>query len=74
MYAWGVAEWDLQAIHPFLQKHHPTTGFSLQEAALAQRVTIYGEASYLQEEAYQILQGAGCKVERLSQDGTLLAI
>ncbi len=42
LYAWGAAEWDLQVIQPLLQEEHPTVGFSLTEARLADRVTVMG--------------------------------
>jgi len=74
LYAWGVADWDLEAIRPFLQQHHPTVGFSVYEARLANRVTISGEAASLSEDTLTILRMAGCEVDCISQDGTLLAI
>lgn len=73
LYAWGVADWDLEAIKPFLQQHHPTVGFSVYEARLARRVTIFGEGTNLSPDSLTILRLAGCQVERLGQDGTLLA-
>lgn len=73
LYAWGVADWDLEAIKPFLQQHHPTVGFSVYEARLARRVTIFGDGANLSPDSLTILRLAGCQVERLGQDGTLLA-
>jgi hypothetical protein len=74
MYAWGVAEWDLEAIRPFLQEFHPTMGFSVYEARLAQRVTIFGDPERISKDALTILQKAGCQVDRIGLDGTQLAL
>jgi hypothetical protein len=73
IYAWGVADWDLEAIRPFLQQHHATVGFSVYEARLANRVTILGDAARISQDALTILRLAGCQIEQLNQDGTLLA-
>jgi len=74
IYAWGVADWDLEAIKPFLQKFHPTVGFSAYEARLANRVTIFGDTTHISEEALSDLHEAGCQVERINRDGILLAL
>ena len=73
LYAWGVADWDLSAIQPMLQKSHPTIGFSLDEASLARRVTVVGGEGALSKEAFSMLQANGCYVERIMDDGTLVA-
>lgn len=74
IYAWGVADWDLEAIRPFVQQYHPTIGFSSYEAQFASRVTLFGEAVTLPEETLNSLHASGCQVERMNSDGTLLAI
>jgi len=73
LYAWGVAEWSLELIQPLLQQSCPTVGFSLEEALLAERVTVVGQASGISEEALEMLRQGGCQVERLLEDGTLVA-
>lgn len=73
LYAWGAAEWDLALIAPLLQQAHPTVGFSLEEARLARRVTVVGNERSISAEALAMLQQAGCQVERLHEDGTLIA-
>jgi hypothetical protein len=60
-------------IRPFLQQHHATVGFSVYEARLANRVTILGDAAWVSQDALTILRLAGCQIEQLKQDGTLLA-
>ncbi|MEW5870082.1 MAG: hypothetical protein AB1894_12455 [Chloroflexota bacterium] len=73
LYAWGAADWGLDLIAPLLQQAHPTVGFSLEEACLAGRVTAVGGPGAFSDEALQTLRQAGCIVERLLEDGTLLA-
>lgn len=74
LYAWGVADWDLEAIRPFLHQYHPTVGFSVYEARLANRVTVFGDAANVSQDTLSILRMAGCAVDCISQDGMLLAI
>ena len=74
IYAWGVADCDFEAIKPYLQKFHPTIGFSAYEARLANRVTIFGETTYISDETLAELHTAGCQVERINRDGILLAL
>jgi hypothetical protein len=73
LYAWGAADWDLELIQPFLLETHPTVGFSLTEARLAARVTIVGGNGAISAGALDMLRASGCKVERICDDGTLVA-
>jgi len=73
LYAWGVADWDMELILPLIEDSHPTIGFSLAEARMAQRVTIVGGNESISEKAIESLRQAGCLVERLASDGTLVA-
>jgi hypothetical protein len=73
MYAWGAADWDLDLIRPLMQETHPTIGFSLVEARLARRVTVVGGEQAFSPETLSMLRSAGCQVERLASDGTILA-
>ena len=72
-YEWGIADWHLEAIKPFVLKHQPTIGFSLEEAALANQVTVVGGEESFSEDALALLRAAGCQVERISGDGTSIA-
>jgi len=72
-YDWGVSEWHLSIIRPFVQKHAPTIGFSLAEATLARQVTVVGNEQSFAEEDLNQLRAAGCSVERISGDGTSIA-
>jgi hypothetical protein len=73
VYDWGVADWHLDVIKPFVRKHQPTIGFSLQEAALAEMVTVIGGTESFSEDALTELRSQGCRVERISGDGTSIA-
>ncbi len=73
LYEWGVADWHLEVIKPFVLKHHPTIGFSLSEAALAKTVTVIGGEKNFSEDKLNELRTLGCQVERISGDGTTIA-
>lgn len=70
---WNVVEWHLNAVRPFIQKYLPAIGFSLAEAACAERVTVAGDVHDFSESALDELRFAGCLVERLGGDGTSIA-
>ncbi len=73
LYAWGAADWDLEALQPIIQETHPTVGFSLAEARLAARVTVVGGEGAISKDALNMLRENGCVVERVREDGTLVA-
>ncbi|HEX2981304.1 MAG TPA: hypothetical protein VHO48_13630 [Anaerolineaceae bacterium] len=72
-YEWGVADWHLDVIKPFVKKHAPAVGFSLDEARLAQKVTVVGSVQTFPETDLENLRASGCTVERISGDGTSIA-
>lgn len=73
VYEWGIAEWHLDVIRPFVRKYQPTVGFSPAEAAMAQRVTIIGNEQTFSEELLNNMRRLGCQVERISGNGTTIA-
>jgi hypothetical protein len=73
LYEWGVADWHLDVIRPFVKKFKPTVGFSLQEAANALQVTVVGNESSFTDEALELLRKTGSVVERISGNGTDIA-
>ncbi len=73
VYEWGIADWHLEVIKPFILKYHPTIGFSLEEAALAKKVTVIGGEQTFSEEKLNELRAKGCEVDRISGDGTTIA-
>lgn len=72
-YEWGIADWHLDVIRPFVKKYRPTIGFSLKEAAQAARVTVIGGAQSFPETVLDELRSANCTVEQISGDGTSIA-
>jgi hypothetical protein len=72
-FEWGVSEWHLDAIKPFVRKYKPAVGFSMEEAALAETVTVIGNDREIPESVLNQLRQAGSKVERIEEHGTSLA-
>ena len=72
-YEWGIADWHLEVIQPYVKKYKATIGFSLDEAKLASKVTIIGSPQSVPEETIQEIREAGCYVERITGDGTSIA-
>lgn len=72
-FAWGVADWHLDVIRPYIKKYRPTIGFSLQEAALAKRVTVIGNDAAFPAEEIQDLRNRGVVVEQIDESGIELA-
>jgi hypothetical protein len=73
MTEWGAAEWHLDAARPYILKHHPTVGYSTEEASLAEHITVVGGEQVFSEEQLNILRQRGCQVTRISGDGTEIA-
>lgn len=73
VYEWGIADFHLEVTRPFVQKYHPTIGFSIQEATLARRVTVIGGEQTFPEQSLEELRKSGSMVERVSGDGTSIA-
>lgn len=69
----GGWEKQLARMLPLINKSHPTVGFSVEEAALAGRVTIIGKSPFITEDTIARLKRSGCEVERMDEDGTVLA-
>ena len=72
-FEWGVADWHLEAIRPYVKKYRPTIGFSAVEARLAQKVTVVGGYELFPEDIVEQLLSAGCIVEQIRASGTELA-
>jgi hypothetical protein len=73
VYEWGIADWHLDVTRPFILKYKPTVGFSIQEAALAKKVTVIGGEKAFSEEEINQLRASGCVVDQISGDGTSIA-
>lgn len=73
LYDWGVADYHLEVTRPFIQRHHLTVGFSIEEAALARKVTVIGGDQTFPEEQLSRLRAGGSIVERITGDGISIA-
>ncbi len=60
-------ERDIQDILPFINHHHPTVGFSMDEALLAARVTIVGGETALAPEWLARLKRSGIQIDFIGQ-------
>jgi len=72
-YDWGVANWHMEVIRPFVNRHRPTVGFSAEEAALADHVTVIGNQDAFSDESLDKLRQKGCTVERIEGNGISIA-
>ena len=72
-YEWGITDWHLNAARPFIRKYRPVIGFSLNHAYLAERVTVVGGDDQFPDSALEKLMAIGCRVDRISGDGTSIA-
>jgi hypothetical protein len=70
-YAWGAADWDIEAIRPLIRRYYPTIGFSVTEALNANRVTLVGKPVQNNREVIQRLTAAGCLVDALDENGNI---
>jgi hypothetical protein len=73
VYEWGVADWHLEIIRPFIKKYQPTIGFSIQEAEHAKKVTVINGPEKYPEDVLNHLRAVGCFVEEITGDGTSIA-
>ncbi len=65
-FEWGVSEWHWNASLDFVKAHRPLCGFSLEEAAQAKHVTLFGNEQGIGRDVEAALRKAGCVVERVS--------
>jgi len=72
-FEWGIADWHFRVIRPYVKKHLPTIGFSLDEAAMAKQVTIIGNHQSFSDQEIENLILAGCRIRRIIGDGTSIA-
>jgi hypothetical protein len=66
LFEWGTSRWHLSIVRDYMEAFLPTCGFSVDEARLAQRVTIIGNEQGVSARDAQALVAAGCEVERIA--------
>jgi hypothetical protein len=69
----GVSDAVLSKVRPIIKKFKPTIGFSLKEASMAQRVTIFPDSHAFTDEQINQLRATGCSVEILPESGIEIA-
>ncbi len=69
----GVSDVVLNKVRPIIKQLQPTIGFSLAEAMLAKRVSVFPDPLLFPEEKLKALRSAGCQVEVLPQSGIEIA-
>jgi hypothetical protein len=72
-FEYGIADWHLNIIRPYIKKYRPTIGFSMAEAALASRVTVVGNSRAVPDDVLDNFRQTGSLVERINGDGTSIA-
>lgn len=70
---WGISDYHLEIIRPFIKKHRPTIGFSPLEAASARRVTVINDTQSFSPTLINELHQAGCQVDWINATGTDIA-
>lgn len=69
----GVSDVILNKIRPLIKHFKPTVGFSLEEAALARKVSVYPDPIIFTDEKLNQLRSVGCRVEVLPESGIEIA-
>lgn len=69
----GVSDVVLKKVRPIIKQCNPTIGFSLEEAKLAKKVTIFPDPVIFPDAKISALRDAGCTVEILPQSGIEIA-
>jgi hypothetical protein len=72
-YEWGISDYHLDIIRPFIKKHQPTVGFSIKEASYAKNITVIGGEESFSENSLNKLRAAGVTVNRIEEDGINIA-
>jgi hypothetical protein len=72
-YEGEISDVHFDQIRPFVKKHHPTIGFSIQEARQAQRVTILNSTGTYPHREISQLRSAGCIVHEIDANGIDIA-
>lgn len=70
---YGVSDVVLNKIRPLIKKLHPTIGFSIEEASLASKVSVFPDSILFTDEKINQLRSAGCRVEVLPESGIEIA-
>ena len=72
-YEHEISDWELGQITPLLKKSRATVGFSVNEAILAQKVTLLEGENLYSDGILHTLKKFGCVIEHLEKNGTTIA-
>ncbi len=64
VFAWGVSEWHWKTAYTLVREGEAVCGCSPTEAALAEKVTVLGQAHALPDSVLDDLRARGCQVQR----------
>ena len=73
VYEWGVSDWHLEIIKPYVRKHKTTVGFSPDEAKYAKSVVIVGDTGVISSDIEIMLKDYQCEVIRIAGDDKEIA-
>ena len=73
-YKHGIPEYILEKVRPILKQEQPTIGFSLDEASLARKVTVWNENHAFSEGQIELLRKSGCMIEEKVINGMEIAL
>ena len=68
-----TTDWNINTLLPFINKYHPTVGYSYKEASQASRVTMIGDEQSFSKDFEDQLRNKGCQVHRIIGNGTSIA-
>jgi hypothetical protein len=68
-----AAHYCLKALQAYINQHRPTMGFSIDEAVLAEKITILEDTFAYPNEVIEKLQGMDCTILHTQKNGTSIA-
>ncbi len=66
-------DWNINTLLPFINKYHPTVGYSHKDASQANRITMIGDEQWFSKDFEDQLINKGCQVHRIIGNGTSIA-
>ena len=73
-YKWGTPEHILEKVRPILKQDQPTVGFSIDEAMLARKVTVWNENGAFSDSDIEELKKSGCIIDEKVINGIEVAL
>jgi hypothetical protein len=73
-YKWGTPEYILEKVRPIFQQDKPTIGFSIDEAMMARKVTVWNENGAFSDSEIEELRQSGCIIDEKVINGIEVAL